>query len=220
MIYLPSINQAPKELSTIAEMVKQVGLKGGHLSVTKVDLFADHAIYSKLLGVLTLTNDNIAKSNSICILAVIGKRFEDSGLSDLIVEARILGPNTIDRALRGKHYNNVVLAFKHVFVALMGAKIDCFIDSIHNTEKSHILNEFLESQIFQNVYKLQNSETFSNCIETMLLITDLMDNSDDMVSNPDEYWPNSVFWMSLLRMLQTFFKSRLKLETGRCTYKV
>ena len=211
-------------MSTIAEIVKQVRLNGEHISVTEVDLVADHAIYSKLLEVLTLTNDIIAKSminlrigdfHTACVfLAVIGKRFEESGLSDLIVEARILGPTTVYRALCGKHYNNGVLAFGLVFDAFMRAKIDCLTEWIHTTEKNRILNEFLESQIFQNVNQLQNSKNLSSCIETMSPITDWMEDFHDMISNPDENGPNSVFWMSLLRMLQTFFNFQKSIKTG------
>ena len=61
-------------------------------------------------------------------LAVIGKHFAESGLSDLVVEAGILGSNGVERAMNGKHYNNAVRMFKIVFKAFMRAKIDCFIE--------------------------------------------------------------------------------------------
>ena len=43
----------PTELSTIVEIVKQVKLKSQALSLKEVDLVADHAIFSKLLKVIT-----------------------------------------------------------------------------------------------------------------------------------------------------------------------
>ena len=51
--FLPSFNQAPAELSTIAEIVKQVKLKFQALSLKEVNLVADHAIFSKLVEVIT-----------------------------------------------------------------------------------------------------------------------------------------------------------------------
>ena len=45
MIYLPSINQAPTELSAIVEIIKQVKTKSERIvSLTEVDLVAHHAV--------------------------------------------------------------------------------------------------------------------------------------------------------------------------------
>ena len=45
MIYLPSINQAPTELSAIVEIIKQVKTKSERVVyLTEVDLVAHHAI--------------------------------------------------------------------------------------------------------------------------------------------------------------------------------
>ena len=62
VIYLPSINQAPTELCTIEEIIKQVKIKSERLSLTEVALVAGHAIYSKFLEVLTLHDDTVAMS--------------------------------------------------------------------------------------------------------------------------------------------------------------
>ena len=136
VINLPSINQAPTELSTIVEIIKQVKIKSERLSLTELDLVANHATYSKLLEVLTLHDHAVARSminlrmggfhTACAFIAVIGKRFQDSGLSDLIVEAKVLGPNTVKRALHEKHYNYSIIALKLVFEAFTGAKIDIF----------------------------------------------------------------------------------------------
>ena len=42
--------------------------------------------------------------HTICIfIAVIGKRFGDAGLRDLIVESNLRGETSADRMLQGKH---------------------------------------------------------------------------------------------------------------------
>ena len=106
--FLPSINQAPTKLSTIVEIVKQVKLKSQALSLKEVDLVADHAIFSKLFGVITgLDPETKSRINlrmggfhiACAFLAVIGKRFAESGLSHLVVEAGIFGPNAVERAM-------------------------------------------------------------------------------------------------------------------------
>ena len=39
------------------------------------------------------------------LLAVIGKRFRDAGLEDIIIESEIIGIGSVNGALFGKHYN-------------------------------------------------------------------------------------------------------------------
>ena len=108
--FLPSINQAPAELSTIAEIVKQVKLKFQALSLKEVNLVADHAIFSKLFEVITGLDPERRSLVNLRMggfhIEIIGKYFAESGLSDLVVEAGILGPNAVERAMNGKHYNN------------------------------------------------------------------------------------------------------------------
>ena len=81
------------------------------LSLKEVDLVADHTIFSKLLKVITgsdpetrsLINLRMAGFHIACVfLAVTGKRFAESGLSDLVIEAGILGPNAVERTMNVK----------------------------------------------------------------------------------------------------------------------
>ena len=47
----------------------------------------------------------------ICIfLGVLGKRFGDVALKDIVVEAGLIGNKTVDQALKGKHYNNAYVS--------------------------------------------------------------------------------------------------------------
>ena len=83
-------------------------------------LLLTNAIYPKLLEVLTLDDDAVARSlinlrigdfqSAYTFIAVIGKRFQGSGLSDLIVEAKVLGPNAVEKALHGKQ-----CGFGHIY---------------------------------------------------------------------------------------------------------
>ena len=47
--------------------------------------------------------------HACCIfLSVIGKRFADAGLKDLIIESRIMGEESVDQIMNGKHFNNAI----------------------------------------------------------------------------------------------------------------
>jgi hypothetical protein len=39
-------------------------------------------------------------------ISIIGKRFADAGMGDLVVEAGILGEGSVERMMSGKQYNN------------------------------------------------------------------------------------------------------------------
>ena len=47
-------------------------------------------------------------------IAVIGKRFADAGLCDIVIEAILLGGSFVDQMLRGKHYNNAMRILKYL----------------------------------------------------------------------------------------------------------
>lgn len=99
-------------------------LKSQALSLNKVNLAADHSIFFKLLDEITAADPETRSPINLRMrgfevtctyLAVIGKCFSESGPSDLVVEAGILDPSAVERAMNGKHYNNDVWAFKIVF---------------------------------------------------------------------------------------------------------
>ena len=158
--FLPSINQTPTELNTIIEIVKQMKRTSQALSFKEVGLVAEHAIFSNILEVVTgsdletrsFINLRMGGFHIPCaFLAGIGKRFADSGLLDLVVEAGIFGPNAVERAMGGKHYNNAVRMFKIVFEAFIKAKINCFIEWIQASSKGNYLVNFLDSENFQSL---------------------------------------------------------------------
>ena len=45
-------------------------------------------------------------------LAVLGKRFGDSGLADLLLESTLVGSGSLQGVLQGKHYNRAVRTHK------------------------------------------------------------------------------------------------------------
>ncbi len=49
---------------------------------------------------------------AMVFLAIIGKRFANSGLDDLLHESNIYGANTVSNILKGKMYNRCIRAHK------------------------------------------------------------------------------------------------------------
>eukprot|EP00117_Sycon_ciliatum_P030087 scpid76054/ scgid23802/ len=70
--------------------------------------------------------------HTICsFLGVIGKRFADSGLSDLLLDAGVIGPSACKAAMSGKHYNRAIRLHKLAFDALWRSRWSAFERSNH-----------------------------------------------------------------------------------------
>ena len=54
----------------------------------------------------------------VAFITAISKRFEGSGLSELIVSADIVAEKSVDKALKGKHFRRAVRALQLVYEAL------------------------------------------------------------------------------------------------------
>ena len=111
-VYLPTIAESPTKLATVIEILFQCKARAGVVNLTEIVL--DHAIYAKALlrkeqnpSVTEFINLRMGDFHGISIfLGVHGKRFGDAWLEDLIVEAGLIGNETVNQALKGKHYNN------------------------------------------------------------------------------------------------------------------
>ena len=103
----------------------------------------------------SVINLGVGNFHTACVfIAVIEERFQDTGLSDLIAEAKILGPNKMERARHGKHYNYSITVLKLIFEAFTRAKIDIFTKWVVTAGNGSTWNKFLESQIFPKCWQI------------------------------------------------------------------
>ncbi len=101
VVCLPAINQSPTKLETVQDVLVQSKLKAEALGLSETDVVMDQAIYARALEILLMPRNRELKKfivlrmgafHTSCIfLSVIGKRFADAGLRDLIVEANLVG---------------------------------------------------------------------------------------------------------------------------------
>ena len=102
-----------------------------------------------ILSTLTLNQLSIfewvASLGAVFFLAVIGKRFASGGLRDVIIEAGLVGPGTVESLLKGKHYNYGIRVIKIVSEALFRLKVDVFKECLierGNEAVLHLIFEF------------------------------------------------------------------------------
>ena len=106
MTYFPTINNTATEVGTVMQVLRQVFHWSWVLSLNNADLVLDHAVYAKALKIICHPNNqnlmstiNLGMSgfHTISISpAIIGKRFGDGKLYDLIQEADIVGSTTVE----------------------------------------------------------------------------------------------------------------------------
>lgn len=97
--YCQLIDASPTDLSTVYTILKKSVEMASQLNLPDTVVVFDQAIYAKALEVIWKRPDEfksvvlrMGTFHVACvILAVIGKRFGDSGLSDLLIESRIIG---------------------------------------------------------------------------------------------------------------------------------
>ena len=143
-------------MDTVQEVLRQVKAKAESLGLESTDLVFDHAIYAKAVEVLTnpankdlqsFINLRMGPFHPCCIyLAVLGKRFGSAGLREIIVEANLTGPGSVETVLREKHYNRALRVVKAVYEASMRLKFEAFENWMHANRKYDFVAEFLQSR--------------------------------------------------------------------------
>ena len=86
----------------------------------------DEAIYAKAFEIAckhkqefkTVVLQLGAFQTCFAILGALGKRFDDSGLRDLLLESGVVAEGSIDGVLSGRHYNRSVRVHKLLLEAL------------------------------------------------------------------------------------------------------
>lgn len=88
----------------------------------------DEVIYCKAKEILWQCTDEFSDTllRLLTFMAVIGKRYEDSELEDLLIESGLYGSNTVQRIVDGKAYSKGIHAMKRVMEALSRVRLSAF----------------------------------------------------------------------------------------------
>ena len=114
--YLPVIPTSPTELSTVYTMLHRSMSTADRFGQHDVVIVLDQAIYAKALEIIWKHQADFERvvlrmgafHIACTFMAVIGKRFGDAGLRDMLVESRTVGPSAVHTVLNGKHYNRAM----------------------------------------------------------------------------------------------------------------
>ncbi|KAK3750817.1 hypothetical protein QZH41_000085, partial [Actinostola sp. cb2023] len=114
----------------------------------------DQALYSKAVEIIWKKEEQfkdivprMGVFHTICtLLAVIGKRFQDAGLRDLCVEARVIAEGSVNGVLDGHRYNRAVRFHKLMYEALMRVAWKGFISWLQkfHSDKINIVQDAID----------------------------------------------------------------------------
>ena len=175
--YCQVIDSSPTELSTVYTVLKRSVAMADQLQQEDVIIVFDQAIYAKGLEILWKhTNEfqrvvlRMGAFHVSCVfLAVIGKRFGDAGLRDLMIESGIVGTGSVNGVLEGKQYNRAIRTHKVITEAMLRLHWGSFIQwlednsvQVLNTQEvTNAVKEVQEELSAHNVQKLLNLPGFN-----------------------------------------------------------
>ena len=152
--YLPTINAPATNMSTVYQiLLKSLQIKET-LKLHSMVVVFDQALYAKAAEIKwkhrAQFNDLVLRMgvfHTICtFLSVIGKRFQDAGLRDVIIESGVIAEGSTSGVLEGRAYNRAIRFHKLMFEALNRLAWIGFISWVeeHHKEKKPLVDEFFK----------------------------------------------------------------------------
>ena len=140
--YLPVVDANPTDKSTINTiLLKSIDI-ADKLEIQEIVLVMDQAIYSKAQEI-RWQDGNLTKRlilrlgdfhTALNFLGILGKRFRDAGLQDIMTESQILAEGSANRVMSGQQYNRSMRCHKIVAEAMQRLRFHDFLDSIPKDE--------------------------------------------------------------------------------------
>jgi len=208
--YLPTINAPATNMSAVYQvLIKSLQIKET-LNLQSIVVVFDQALYAKATEIKwkhrAQFNDLVLRMgvfHTICtFLSVIGKRFQDAGLRDVIVESGVIAEGSVAGVLEGRTYNRAVRFHKLMYEALnrlawMGS--NSWIEE-HHKEKKPTLDTFLkglkalcDNTCEQEFKDTVESPSFEEVSQLFCLYTSYLRHDNGKLSK---------FWMSYVDMVE------------------
>ena len=132
-------------------------------------------------------------------LAILGKRFKDAGLSNIMIESGLVAEGSINVVMNGKHYDRSIRAHKLVFEALSRLLWMTFFDSLSDNQ----YHQYLE--VIKNIYDLYISSQFEK-EEFPSAFIEMTKHFDKFINENSVNNATFAFWISYLDMVGLLLK--------------
>ena len=129
ILYYPMIEGSSRELSTIYTVMKHAQSICSNLEQIDTVITFDLAIYMKAKQIQMKCHTVIRFGGfhiALNYLSLLGKKFQHSGLDDLLIESGVYATSTISAIMKGKSYNRRIRVHKLAMEALFRLMWDAF----------------------------------------------------------------------------------------------
>ena len=175
--YCPMIDGSPTEFSTVYTVMKNVQSMMASLGQNDSVITFDLAIYVKAKEIQWRLQeefeDMVIRIGGFHIatnyLAVLGKKYQMSGIEDLLIESGMYGSSTTSTLLKGKSYNRGVRAHKIVMEAMFRLQWRAFVKWHSRQEGSDVDEDAVMEQVTACQLALEEEKDVQN---TMLRMCD------------------------------------------------
>lgn len=199
--YLPIIEHSPTDIATVNHVLKHAMNMAKELRCPTVMVVFDQAIYCKA-QMIRWTNPVMAEAlvprlgefhTMMSFLSTIGKRYEQSGLEDMLVESGIIASGSMKGVMSGHMYNRSIRAHKLLYEAMGRLQISEFIDNMSEEDA-------------EDVHDLQTRIGLQYDTAGVLaadLCNELNQKFNTYVAQKSKDNPTYSFWSSYLEMVAT-----------------
>ncbi|KAL8572752.1 hypothetical protein ACOMHN_030334 [Nucella lapillus] len=200
--YLPVISGSQTQLSTVnAVFLKSVAL-ADELELDCIVLTFDLAFYAKAQQVRW--NDLKYKERTVvrlgefhtCMsfLSVIGKRFDDSGLADILLEAGTVAQGSLPGVMKGKQYNRSIRVVKLMTEALRRMLFLAFMDTQSEEERDTF------TALCTRLRQAFPKPSFQEVTRTSSELQEFSSKLSSFIQERGNQFPTFSFWISYLDM--------------------
>ena len=124
--YLPTIDAPVTSMSTVHEILVRSQTIREALELKSIVLVFDQALYAKATEIAWKHPDKFSDIvirtgvfHTVCtLLSIVGKRFQDAGLTDVCIEAGVIAEGSVTGLLEGRRYNRAIRFHKLMYEAL------------------------------------------------------------------------------------------------------
>ena len=212
--YLPPINSPATDMASINEILNRSLQIRGQLQLESIVCVFDQAIYAKACEIKLKHRDKfqsivlrMGTFHTICtLISIIGKRFKDAGLKDLLVETSVIAEGSVSAVLEGRMYNRGVRAHKLLYEALLRIAWKRFIPWVRTNYPNQFYSIQHALELIADTCEEIGPRTSNDTLhsDTYHTAVDLFDKFLNVLRN--ESGPLSCLWMSYMDLTETMLQ--------------
>ena len=198
-------------MSIVFSILKKTLEISESLSLEHIVFVCDQALYSKVQEIRWREEGDFLNKivvrlgefhTCMSFLSIIGKRFSDAGLKDVMVDSGIIAEGSLSGVLSGHHYNRSVRSHKLICDAFLRLQFESYLESLSDQAKAgaNDLCQKLKVSFPDTFYSTTQTEEFKNLIASF----------NDFIAKRCEVDVNFAFWNSyidLVELLLTFIRA-------------